>query len=315
MMATGSGNGAVTRKFAASERAAVLVEALPYIQRFWGRTVVVKYGGNVLAEAVPAETKLDEFDAELDSFAQDIVLLQSVGFLPVVVHGGGPQIDSWLSRIGKKPEFVDGLRVTDLETLEVVKMVLLGKLNPSIVQAINRHGGRAVGVSGLDSSLIVATKSSERLGFVGEIVAINPDLLVRMLAEGLIPVVATIGADTAGQGYNINADFGAAEIARALDAEKLVYLTNIDGVRRDPSDPESLIQKMTETELAELFEAGSITGGMAPKLRSAGAAVAGGVNSVHILDGRIEHSILLEMLTDEGIGTMIVSEKRGGEDG
>ncbi len=285
--------------------ASILLEALPYIQKFMGKCVVVKYGGNVLGDSVDSN---EEIDAELDSFAEDIVLLHSVGILPVIVHGGGPQIDEWLNRIGKVSAFSNGLRVTDAETLEVVKMVLLGKLNPSIVQAINRHGDKGVGVSGLDSSLIVATKAKGDIGFVGDIESVNPEIILSILKDGLIPVVATIGADSQGQGYNINADFGAAELAVAIGAEKLVYMTNVEGVRGKFDDPTSLIQRMQPGELENLLGSDTIQGGMRPKLQSALSASNNGVSSVHILDGRIPHAILLEMLTDRGIGTMITEE-------
>ena len=285
----------------AAEKASILVEALPYIRRFSGRTVVVKYGGNALAG-----TALDDPASDaLTLFAQDIVLMRSVGMRPVVVHGGGPQISDLMRRLGKTAEFRDGLRVTDAETVDIARMVLLGQVNPSIVSAINRHGSLAIGVSGEDAGLIRARRADPELGFVGEVDAIDPIVLVRLLDQDMIPVVATIGTDGSGQAYNINADAVAGAIAEALGAEKLVYLTDIEGLRRDVDDPSSLIRQSTADELQRLIDEGVLQGGMIPKIASCVHAVSHGVERAHILDGRIPHVLLLEIFTDEGIGTMV----------
>ena len=280
-----------------AERAAMLVEALPYIRRFAGQVVVVKYGGNALAGA-------SEDDA-LALFAQDIVLMHQVGMRPVVVHGGGPQISDLMSRLGKQSEFRDGLRVTDAETVDIVRMVLVGQVNPQLVSAINVHGPLAVGVSGEDAGLIRATPRDPELGFVGDVASVNPTILTGLLEEGFIPVLATIGTDDRGQAYNINADTVAGEVAEALGAEKLVYLTDIEGLRRVVDDPGSLIRQTTPDELDELMADGTIAGGMIPKVESCVQAVRNGVRRSHILDGRIPHVLLLEVFTDEGIGTMV----------
>jgi acetylglutamate kinase len=279
------------------DRAATLVEALPYIRRFADQVVVVKYGGNALAGST-------EEDA-LEHFAQDVVLMRQVGMRPVVVHGGGPQISELMTRLGKVSEFRDGLRVTDRETVDIVRMVLIGQVNPQIVAAINVHGALAVGVSGEDASLIRAVPRDPALGFVGDVDAINPTILHSLLDDGFIPVVATIGTDAAGQAYNINADTVAGAIAEALGAEKLVYLTDIEGLRRVVDDPDSLIRQTTPDELDKLMTDGNIAGGMIPKTESCVHAVRHGVRRAHILDGRIAHVLLLEVFTDEGIGTMV----------
>lgn len=285
-------------------RASVLVEALPYIRRFAGKTVVVKYGGNALAGAT-------ESDA-LALFAEDIVLMRLVGLKPVVVHGGGPQISELMTRLGKVTEFRDGLRVTDAETVDIARMVLSGQVNPQIVAAINVHGRFAVGVSGEDASLIAASAKNPDLGFVGEVERINPGILNRLLDDEFIPVVATIGTDAHGQAYNINADTVAGAIAEALGAEKLVYLTDIEGLRRVVDDPTSLIRQTSPDELDALMADGTIAGGMIPKVESCVRAVRGGVKRAHILDGRIPHVLLLELFTDAGIGTMVESAYKKG---
>ena len=278
----------------------VLVEALPYIRRFAGKTVVVKYGGNALAGT-------SEHDA-LDLFAQDVVLMRLVGMRPVVVHGGGPQISALMQRLGKTTEFRDGLRVTDAETVDIARMVLIGQVNPQLVTAINLHGDYAVGVSGEDAGLIRAAARDPELGFVGDVTSINPAILDGLLADEFIPVVATIGTDDRGQAYNINADVVAGAIAEALGAEKLVYLTDIEGLRRSVDDPASLIRQTTADELDGLIADGTIAGGMIPKVASCVRAVRNGVGRAHILDGRIAHVLLLEIFTDEGIGTMIMGD-------
>jgi len=276
------------------EKAAVLVEALPYIRRFYGKVVVVKYGGNAIGD-----------DESLAHFAGDIVLMASVGMRPVVVHGGGPQIGDLMERLGKVPEFRDGLRVTDAETLDIARMVLVGKVNRDIVTAINVHGPLAVGLSGEDAGLITAHQRAPELGFVGDVEGVNAGILDRLLAEDLIPVVATIGADEAGQAYNINADTAAGAIAAELKAEKLVYLTNVEGLRKDRDDPASIISTVSIDELDKLIADGTVSEGMIPKVRSCIDAVAAGVGHAHILDGRSPHALLLEVFTNEGVGTMV----------
>ncbi len=286
---------------AAALKAATLVEALPYIRRFAGKTVVVKYGGNALAGT-------SEHDA-LALFAEDIVLMRLVGMRPVVVHGGGPQISAMMARLGKQSEFVDGLRVTDAETVRIARMVLKGEVNPQLVAAINVHGNYAVGVSGVDGGLIRATARDPELGYVGDVTQINPGVVDGLLAEEFIPVIATIGSDEHGQAFNINADTVAGAIAEALGAEKLVYLTDIDGLRRDVDDPASLIRQAHADELQAAVDDGVIGGGMIPKVASCVRAVRNGVHRAHILDGRIAHVLLLEIFTDAGIGTMIMDTR------
>ena len=281
----------------AASRAATLVEALPFIRRFAGKVVVVKYGGNALAGT-------SGHDA-LDVFARDIVLMRLVGMRPVVVHGGGPQISELMSKLGKESEFRNGLRVTDAETVDIARMALIGQVNPQIVSAINVHGDFAVGVSGEDGGLIRAVARDPDLGYVGDVVRVNPAVLDRLIEDEFIPVVATVGTDEDGQAYNINADTVAGEVAVALGAEKLVYLTDVEGLRRDVDDPDSLIRQTTPAELDDLIADGTIAGGMIPKVSSCVDAVRRGVRRAHILDGRIEHVLLLELLTLEGIGTMV----------
>jgi acetylglutamate kinase len=282
----------------AAAKAHVLTEALPYIRRFFGKIVVVKYGGNALAGAASEADGLAEF-------AADVVLMHSVGMRPVVVHGGGPQIGELLKRIGKESSFVDGLRVTDAETLDVVRMVLVGKVNREIVAAINVHGPLAVGVSGEDASLLTAKQLNPDLGFVGEVTNVNTEVVTRLMDEELIPVIATIGVDGAGQAYNINADTAAAALAGALGAEKLVYLTDIDGIRRDVADAESVFSRVSLDDVDALIKDGVIAGGMIPKVQACADAVRRGVGVAHILDGRVPRALLLEIFTDEGIGTMV----------
>ena len=294
-------NVSLTAALSPESRAAVLIEALPYIRRFADKVVVVKYGGNALAGASEADA--------LALFAEDIVLMRLVGLKPVVVHGGGPQISALMARLGKTTEFRDGLRVTDAETVDIARMVLSGQVNPQIVAAINVHGRFAVGVSGEDATLITASAKDPELGFVGDVEKINPGILQRLLDDEFVPVVATIGVDASGQAYNINADTVAGAIAEALGAEKLVYLTDIEGLRRIVTDAESLIRQTTPDELDELMNDGTIAGGMIPKVESCVHAVRNGVKRAHILDGRIPHVLLLELFTDSGIGTMVEAKK------
>ena len=281
--------------------ARVLIEALPYIQRFAGQTVVVKYGGNALSGTEHADP--------LDVFAQDIVMLRAVGIRPVVVHGGGPQINAMLDRLGVKSEFRDGRRVTDEATMQVVRMVLTGEVNPSIVSAISSRGGRAVGLSGADDGMVSVVQRDPALGFVGDVTGVRTAVLEQLLDDGCIPVIATIGVDASGQTFNINADSVAASVAGALGAAKLLYLTDIEGLRRDVNDAKSLISKLTATELGALLGDGTIAGGMIPKAESCLEAVALGVPAVHILDGRVAHVTIIELFTDAGIGTMVTGNK------
>ncbi len=281
-----------------AERASLLVETLPYMKRWRDEVVVVKYGGNAMTSPDLAV-----------QFAEDIALMHSVGIRPVVVHGGGPQIGDLMARLGKESEFRDGLRVTDAETLDIARMVLVGKVNREIVAELNRHGSIAVGLAGEDAGLIQASAQNPDLGFVGQVEQIRPAIIERLLAEDLVPVVSTIGVDVGGQAYNINADVVAAHIAEALGAEKLVYLTDIEGLRRDVDDPASLVRRATVSQLEEMVGDGTIAGGMIPKIEACVHAVSSGVGAAHILDGRVAHVVLLELFTDSGIGTMIVSDE------
>lgn len=309
----------------APSRAELLIEALPYIRRFHRKVVVVKYGGNALAvtspdpaQVVTATPDPDTPDPDttapdpvvpdpvLAAFAQDVVLLRSVGLLPVVVHGGGPQIGDLLRRVGKETQFLDGLRVTDAETLDIARMVLVGKVNRDIVSAMNVHGPLAVGLSGEDARMITAVRRSAALGYVGDVVEVDPVMITRLLAEELIPVVATIGADASGQAYNINADTVAGALAEALEAEKLVFLTDVEGLRSDPDDPSTLLSRVTARDLDQMVATGVAGGGMAPKAEACARAVRGGVSRAHVLDGRVPHALLLELFTDSGVGTMVV---------
>lgn len=287
----------------AHRKAQILSEALPYIRRFHGQTIVIKYGGNAMTDE-----KLKH------SFARDVVLLKLVGMNPVVVHGGGPQIDSLLTRVGKKGEFVQGMRVTDSETMDVVEMVLGGLVNKNIVNLINQHGGRAIGLSGKDGAFIRARKllvqnkdnAAEMLdiGQVGEVSAIDPEIITLLETREFIPVVAPIGVGNDGQSYNINADLVAGKLAEVLKAEKLILLTNSPGVLDKNGE---LLTGVTPRQVEELFADGTIHGGMMPKISSALDAAKSGVKSVHIIDGRVEHALLLEVLTDQGVGTLIRS--------
>ncbi|MGH9075264.1 MAG: acetylglutamate kinase, partial [Acidimicrobiales bacterium] len=284
------------------ERAALLVEALPYIRKFQDAVVVVKYGGNALAGAGGPGSER----RALASFAQDVVLLQSVGLRPVVVHGGGPQIGSLLDRLGMPTEFRDGQRVTDADTLDVVRMVLVGKVNRDIVSAVNVHGPLAVGLSGEDANLITATAHTPGLGYVGAVAGVDATILERLLSERLIPVLATIGADAAGQAYNINADTVAGAVAEALGAEKLIFLTDVEGLRADPADPATHLRRVPAATLEAMVADGTAAGGMVPKAEACLRAVRGGVQRAHVLDGRVPHALLLELFTDGGVGTMVL---------
>ncbi len=287
----------------AAHRAAVLIEALPYIQRFRGAVVVVKYGGNAMVDPALGA-----------AVADDVVLLRAVGLKPVVVHGGGPQISAFMERLGMEPEFRDGLRVTDAETVDVARMVLVGKVNRDIVSAINVHGPLAVGLSGEDAGLIAAGARHPDLGYVGDVRSVNPSILERLLAEDLIPVVSTIGSDPSGQAYNINADTVAGALAEALGADKAIFLTDVPGLLADVGDPSSLVSHITTDELQAMIDAGRLTGGMIPKLAAALHAVQHGVGSAHLLDGRTEHVLLLEVFSDAGIGTMITASEAPAEE-
>ncbi len=299
----------VTRaqKAAAAKTASVLVEALPYIRRFWGKIVVVKYGGNALHASGDGngECRGEAGDA-LASFAEDVVLMRAVGMLPVVVHGGGPQIGELMARLGKVTEFRNGLRVTDAETLDIARMVLVGKVNRDIVSAINVHGPLAVGMSGEDANLITAAPGHADLGFVGHVSVVDPTMLQRLVAEGLIPVVATIAADEKGQAYNINADTVAGALAEALRAEKLIFLTDIEGLRVVADDPTTVIHQASLEVVDEILRSGGAQGGMMPKVEACARAVRAGVGRAHILDGRVPHALLLELFTDAGVGTMVL---------
>jgi len=281
----------------ANETAAVLIEALPYIQRFAGATVVVKYGGNALSGTTHTDP--------LKVFAEDMVFLASVGIRPIVVHGGGPQINAELERQGIESKFVDGRRITDAPTMKVVEEVLANQVNPSIVDAINSCGGKARGMSGAKDGLISVVQRNETLGFVGDVVGIGSRALAAVISAGEIPVIATVGVDSTGQTFNINADSVAAFVAGEMKAEKLLYLTDIEGLRRDVSRADSLISALTASELNELLNDGTIAGGMIPKAESCMEAVGLGVPAVHILDGRIAHVSIIELFTDAGIGTMV----------
>ncbi len=278
----------------------VLLQALPYIERFRGSTVVIKFGGNAMSSP--------ELFA---SFASDIVWMHRVGMKPVVVHGGGPQIGEWMKRLGRESTFIDGRRVTDAETLEVAQMVLLGKVNSQIVTALNSTGPVAVGLSGTDASMLKAQAHHPELGFVGAVTEVHPELIERTLAMDLVPVLATIGVDSSGQTYNINADDAATAVARRLGAEKLVFLTDVPGLLADEHDPETLIPVVDPGRIRSMISDGAISGGMIPKMAGCAEAVESGVGSVHLIDGRLEHVLLLELFTDAGVGTMVSAGAEG----
>lgn len=282
----------------AMAKAEILVEALPYIKDFYGKKVVIKYGGAAMTNC---ELK--------QKVMQDIVLMRYVGMHPIVVHGGGPEINRLLDRLDIKSEFVDGLRVTDADTMEVVEMVLGGKINKEIVAGLNARGGKAIGLSGKDGNLIEAgpIDYTGRMGFVGEVQRINPQIVETVIENGYIPVIAPIGVDDKLQTYNINADLVAAAVAVTMNADKLVLLTDVPGLLQDPKDADSLISVLKVSDVDTLVQQGVIAGGMVPKVRCCVEAVTGGVGRTHIIDGRVPHSILLEIFTREGIGTMVVN--------
>ncbi len=283
------------KNFSNAQRAEVLTQALPYIQQYNGKVVVVKYGGNAMINQTLKEQVME-----------DIVLLHLIGVKVVLVHGGGPEINELMDKLGKKATFVDGLRVTDKETVDIVQMVLAGKVNKSLVNYLEVNGGKAMGVSGIDGRLIEAEMKDERLGYVGEITNINIGCIEDLLNNGYIPVISTVGCDKEGNIYNINGDTAAARIAGALKAERLIMMTDIAGILKDKNDPTTLIPKITIKEAKDLFANGVIQGGMIPKVNCCIDAIGHGVKNVIIMDGRIPHSILMEILTDEGAGTMVV---------
>lgn len=291
--------GVCTMKICNADRARILVHALPYIQQYSGKIVVVKYGGNAMLSE-----KLK------DSVMRDIVLMWQVGIQVVLVHGGGPEITSLLEKMGKETQFVDGLRVTDEETAQVVQMVLAGKISKNLVNLLQVRGGKAIGISGVDGHMIQAQPKDPRFGFVGEVTSINTQPILDLLEKGYIPVISTVGCDPQGNLYNINADTAAARIAGELQAESLISMTDISGILRDKDDPNTLIGEITIEEAQQLIESGIVAGGMIPKVECCINAIQWGVNRVFIIDGRISHGILMETLTDEGIGTMFIKGEK-----
>lgn len=285
--------------FTNSQRAEVLTQALPYIRQYSGKIVVVKYGGNAM---INQELK--------QQVMEDIVLLWLVGVKVVLVHGGGPEISQLMEKLGKEPVFVDGLRVTDKETMDIVQMVLSGKVNKTLVNLLEMQGGRAMGISGIDGGLIRAEARDPRLGYVGKITGVDIRPVIDMLEKGYIPVISTLGCDEQGNAYNINGDTAAASIAGALGAERLIMMTDIAGILRDQHDPATLIPKLTVSQAEELYASGVISGGMIPKVDCCVDALSKGVESVIIMDGRVPHSILMEILTDEGAGTMVIGDEK-----
>lgn len=284
--------------FSNMERAEVLTQALPYIKRYNGKIVVIKYGGNAMINEQLKQQVME-----------DIVLLWLIGVKIVLVHGGGPEISETMAKLGKKPEFVDGLRVTDKETIDIVQMVLAGKVNKTLVNLLEMKGGKAMGISGMDGRLIEAKIKDERLGYVGEITKVHINPILDLLEKGYIPVVSTIGCDKQGNAYNINGDTAAAFIAGALDADRLIMMTDIAGILHDKDDPSTLIPEVTVSEAKKLYEEGVISGGMIPKVDCCIEAIEKGVKYVTIMDGRVPHSILMEILTDEGAGTMVMGDR------
>ena len=282
------------KDFSNAERAEVLTQALPYIKRYTGKTVVVKYGGNAMINPDLKQQVMD-----------DVVLLWLIGVRVVLVHGGGPEITSMMDKLGKKPEFVDGLRVTDKETVDIVQMVLAGKVNKTLVTMLEKRGGKAIGLCGMDGRLIEAKMKNEKLGYVGEVTKINIEAVTDILEKGYIPVISTLGCDEEGNAYNINADTAAAHIAGALGAERFILMTDIAGILKDKDDPSTLIPEISLSEADKLFENGVISSGMIPKVQCCVTAIKAGVKNVVIMDGRVPHSILMELLTNEGAGTLV----------
>ncbi len=280
-----------------SMRAHVLVQALPYLQRYYGKTIVVKYGGNAMTS-----------EALKEQVMEDIVLLSMVGIRVVLVHGGGPELSGLMQRLGKKPEFIDGLRVTDKETIDMAQMVLAGKINKSLVNLLQMKGGQAIGLSGMDGRLIEAKIRDPKYGYVGDVTKINGDVITTLLDSGYIPVISTLGCDTEGNTYNINGDTGAGKIASAIGAERLIMMTDIEGIMRNREDPDSLISSLTIEEAEQLTQEGVISGGMIPKVRCCTDALNEGVKAAVIIDGRVPHAVLMEILTDEGAGTLFTKE-------
>ncbi len=289
----------MAEKLTNAEIAGIIIESLPYIKRFVGKIVVVKYGGNAM---INEELK--------QQVMEDIVLLNLIGVKIVLVHGGGPEINKLMDAMGKEPEFIDGLRVTDKETVDIVEMVLAGKVNKSLVKFIDMKGGKAIGLSGIDGKLIEAKFKNEKLGYVGEITKINIEPVFDLLDKGYIPVISTIACDDKGNTYNINGDTAAARIAAALEADRLLMMTDIEGILYNKDDPSTLISELTPEKAAKLRDEGIISGGMIPKVECCIDAINNGVNNVVIMDGRIPHSILIELLTDEGAGTMFTGGKQ-----
>ena len=285
--------------FSNHERAEVLTQALPYIKRYNGKIVVVKYGGNAM---INEELK--------QQVMEDIVLLWLIGVKIVLVHGGGPEINEMMDKLGKKPTFVNGLRVTDKETVDIVQMVLAGKVNKTLVNLLEMKGGKAMGISGMDGRLIEAKVKNPELGYVGEITKIHINPVLDLLEKGYIPVISTLGCDKKGNAYNINGDTAAAYIAGAMHAERLIMMTDIDGILRDRNDPHTLIRELTTEEARALQEEGVISGGMIPKVECCIKAIDEGVKNVTIMDGRVSHAILMELLTNEGAGTMVTDQKK-----
>ncbi|MBO5041808.1 MAG: acetylglutamate kinase [Clostridia bacterium] len=288
----------MNNQFSNAQRAQVLTQALPYIKRYNGEIVVVKYGGNAMIDETLKQQVME-----------DIALLWLIGVKVVLVHGGGPEISDMMKKLGKKPEFVDGLRVTDKETVDIVQMVLAGKVNKSLVTLLQMKGGHAVGLSGMDGGIIEARIKDERLGYVGEITKIRTRPITDLLEKNYIPVVSTVASDHQGNVYNINGDTAAAYIAGALGAARLIMMTDVAGILRDKDDPSTLITGITVPEARKLYEEGIISGGMIPKVDCCIEAINAGVQTVTIMDGRIPHAILMELLTDEGAGTMVVGDK------
>ncbi len=284
------------------DKAEVLIEALPYIQRFNGNVIVVKYGGSAMKD-----------ESLMHHVIEDVALMKLIGFKPIIVHGGGKEISRWLEKLDIKSEFYNGLRITTKEVLDVAEMVL-GKVNSDLIMFAQSLGVNAVGISGIDSHLLTVEKHKPEgtdIGFVGQITKVNPEIIFKLLDDDVIPIVYPIGSDGEGQSYNINGDHAAAEIAKAIHADKLLYLTDIAGVLMDPDDPQSLISELYTSEVEELIKNGNISGGMLPKVENCMESIRSGVKRVHILDGRIPHSVLLEVFTDKGIGTAFINDQEG----